>query len=154
MLGKLAENQIDDLLKSQYIAHLGCHADNITYVVPINYVYDDKSFYAHSGRGTKIDMMRKNPDVCIEVEIVEDIVNWQSVICWGKFEEITELEEKQLVMQKLTDTIMPLLKNDNGHPSHGITESASDIGDTIDLILYKIVVDMKSGRFEKNAAGH
>ena len=32
----------------------------------------------------------------------------QSAIVWGKFEEITEMEEKQTIIQKLNDRITPL----------------------------------------------
>lgn len=154
MLGKLEEIQIEALLKSQHIARIGCHADSVTYVVPVNYLYDGEYLYAHSGAGMKVEMMRKNPDVCIQVDAIQDIVNWQSVIVWGKFEEITGLEEKQDIMQKLSDKIMPLIRHENGHPSHGITQEASDVGDKTELVIYKIVIDKKTGRFEKNDPGH
>jgi hypothetical protein len=47
------------------------------------YAYSDGAIYAHSEFGQKIDMMRHNPDVCFEVDHVEDLVNWNSAICWS-----------------------------------------------------------------------
>ena len=149
MLGQLSETEIEGLLKSQYVGRLGCHANGVTYLVPINYVYDGKCIYSHAGEGTKIRMMRDNPEVCFEVDRIETIVNWKCVIAHGLFEEITELEEKQQVMQKLANRVMSVIATETGHPSHGITAEASDVGDTIELILYKIILNTKTGRFEK-----
>jgi len=150
MLGKLNESQVEYLLNSQLIGRIGCHANNITYVVPVNYLYDGDCIYAHSAKGMKINMMRSNPEVCFEVDDIKSVINWQSVILWGKFEEIEDMNEKVEVMQKLTDRIVPFLTGDDSHPSHGITANASDVGDEVELILYKIVIDRKTGRFEKH----
>jgi nitroimidazol reductase NimA-like FMN-containing flavoprotein (pyridoxamine 5'-phosphate oxidase superfamily) len=59
MLGQLNEEQIETLLKDLPIGRIGCHADGITYIVPVNYVYDGNAIYVHSAEGLKIDMMRK-----------------------------------------------------------------------------------------------
>ncbi|MDP9080232.1 MAG: pyridoxamine 5'-phosphate oxidase family protein [Bacteroidota bacterium] len=150
MLGKLSENQVEELLKSQLIGRIGCHSNDTTYIVPVNYVYDGTSIYAHSSEGMKIDMMRSNPQVCFEVDDIKSIFNWQSVILWGTFEEITVLREKEEIMQKLIDRVIPFLKNDDDHPSHGITPNASDVGNDVELILYKIIISKKTGRFEKH----
>ena len=149
MLGQLNETEIEDLLKSQYVGRLGCHSDGVTYVVPVNYVYEGNCIYSHAGEGTKIRMMRENPEVCFEVDRIETIVSWQCVIAHGQFEEITELHEKLAVMQQLTNRVMPMITNDNGHPSHGITAEASDVGYKVELVLYKINLKTKTGRFER-----
>ena len=148
MLGELKETQIESLLKEAPIGRIGCNADGITYIVPINYVYDDNTIYAHSAKGMKIDIMRKNPDVCFQVDAIDDLSNWESVICWGKFEEIVDMDEKTRAMQKIINCVMPLMKGDTAQPSHGFTDNASDVGDEVELILYKIVLSKKTGRFE------
>lgn len=38
--------------------------------------------------GQKLHMMRANPFVCFEVEDIDDLANWHSVIAWGVFEEL------------------------------------------------------------------
>ena len=95
MLRELNNIQIEALLKDQLIGRIGCHVAGVTYIVPINYVYDGVNIYCHSAKGMKIDMMRENPEVCFEVDSIKDITNWQSVILLGKSEEITELDEKK-----------------------------------------------------------
>jgi nitroimidazol reductase NimA-like FMN-containing flavoprotein (pyridoxamine 5'-phosphate oxidase superfamily) len=148
MLGKLSEKQIEDLLKQQVTGRIACHAGGVTYIVPVNYVYDGKRVYGHSSAGKKIEMMRQNPEVCFEIDEIKSIFNWKSVIAWGTFEEITDIGERERVMQGLIHRIMPFANNPDDHPSHGITEKDSDIGDKVELIVYKIKLTEKTGRFE------
>ncbi len=149
MLGELNESQIESLLHDLPVGRIGCHADGITYIVPVNYAYDGVNLYAHSAKGMKIDMMRKNPDVCFQADAITDLQNWESVICWGKFEEITDMLERENAMQKIINKMMPLMRGENAQPSHGFTTSASDVGNDVELILYKIILSKKTGRFEK-----
>lgn len=148
MLRELKDTQIDALLTDQVIGRIGCHSAGITYIVPVNYVYDGINIYCHSAEGMKIDMMRENPEVCFEVDKIKDITNWQSAIAWGKFEEITDMAEKQTVLQKLTDIITPYMIDDSVTREHGFVDEEADIGTTVELIMYKIVVHKKTGRFE------
>ena len=149
MLGELREYQVEELLKSAAIGRIGCHSEGITYIVPVNFVYENSTVYAHSAAGMKIDMMRQDPQVCFQVDNIRNMGNWQSVIAWGRFEEITDSDEKQRVMQKLVDRITHLMNIETNHPSHGITELESDIGTRVELIVYKIVLTKKTGRYEK-----
>lgn len=148
MLRELNDYQIDTLLKDQLVGRIGCHAAGVTYIVPVNYLYDGTDIYCHSAKGMKIEMMRENPLVCFEVDNIKEITNWESVIAWGKFEEITEMEEKQKVLQKLTDRITPYIMDDSITREHGFVDKEGDIGTTVELIIYKIVVSKKTGRFE------
>ena len=44
MLGDLTFSQIENLLYAQRIGRLGCHSDDVTYVVPVTYAYDQYHF--------------------------------------------------------------------------------------------------------------
>ena len=150
MLGDLNIEMQEELLKTQLVGRIGCHADGVTYIVPVNYVYGPPFVYAHSANGLKIELMRQNPQVCFEVDKIENLFNWQSVICQGIFEEVTDITETALAMQKLIDRIEPYLsKNEDAHPSHGFADKASDIGFTKELVIYRIKLTGKTGRFEK-----
>ncbi|MBS1532248.1 MAG: pyridoxamine 5'-phosphate oxidase family protein [Bacteroidetes bacterium] len=148
MLGQLNEKQIDDVLQRQITGRLACHHAGETYIVPLNYVYKNGAIYAHSGPGKKIDMMRKNPKVCFEVEEIENIFQWRCIIAWGTFEEIRNADEKQQVRQLLIHRFMPLMDNPENHPSHGIADE-SDIDTRIDPIVYRIKLTKITGRFER-----
>jgi nitroimidazol reductase NimA-like FMN-containing flavoprotein (pyridoxamine 5'-phosphate oxidase superfamily) len=57
MLGELNKYQIEQVLQTQAIGRIGIHADERRYVVPVTYVFDKDSVYAHSREGLKIRMM-------------------------------------------------------------------------------------------------
>ena len=148
MLGELTNQQIEDLLRQQVYGRIACCADGDIYIVPVNYVYNGTDILGHSAKGKKIDMMRKNPKICFEVDDIRSIFRWKSVIAWGKFEEITDIDEQQQAMQAIVHRIMPLIENASDHPSHGITEKESDVGINVELIVYKITLEKKTGRYE------
>jgi len=150
MLGKLNETEAEQLLKTQVVGRIACQADGDVYIVPMNYVYRDGSIYGHSGEGKKISMMRKNPSVCFEVDAITDIFNWQSVIAKGVYEEIDDIEEKQQAMQGIIHRIMPLVNKPDSHPSHGITEKDSDVGTSVELVVFRIRLKEVTGRFEQS----
>src|SRR5262245_1384454 len=41
-------------------------------VVPVNYLFDGEFIYIHSLPGRKIDVLRANPNACMQVDAVED----------------------------------------------------------------------------------
>ena len=55
--------------------------------------------------------MRENPKVCFEVNTMENMDNWKSVICWEEFEELTNGDERKKEIQKLLDRVLPLVQS-------------------------------------------
>mgnify|MGYP003476912176 FL=1 len=88
MLGELSNDEIENLLTSNVIGRIGCYANQKMFVVPITYIYDDGCVIGHTIEGLKISILRQNPECCFEVDAMENIANWQSVIAWGTFEEL------------------------------------------------------------------
>jgi uncharacterized protein len=151
MLGKLTDTETEEILKRQVIGRLGCHADSVTYVVPISYAYDGKDIYVHTYEGMKLKMMRKNPHVCFETDTMKDMANWQSVVAWGEFEELTEPGERNKALQILLGRKLPLLSSITTHLSKDWPFSPDDLN-KIDGIVFRIVLKEKHGRFESGAA--
>lgn len=149
MLGELNEKQIRRLLESQVTGRIACTDHELPYIVPVNYVYNGKEIICHSTPGKKIDMMRKNPRVCFQVDEITSLFNWQSVVAWGRFVEITDLAEKERAMMALTHRLMPFAEQPADHPSHGLAAREADIGTRVELIVYKIVLVTTTGRFER-----
>lgn len=87
MIVELDRTEIDDFLRSQVVGRVGCHADGLTYVVPVIYAYDGEAFYAYSVEGQKVRMMRASPRVCFEVDEYER-GSWRSAIVQGRYEEL------------------------------------------------------------------
>lgn len=85
---ELTPAEIAALLEEQLVGRIGCHADGLTYVVPVIYAYDSGSVYVLSTEGQKVEMMRANPDVCFEVDRYDGPGRWRSVIAQGRYEEL------------------------------------------------------------------
>ncbi len=148
MLGKLNRTQIDNLIYSQVVARIGCSAENKVYVVPITYAYDGKYIYGHTIEGMKTQMMRHNPEVCVEVDDIVNMANWQSAIVWGTYEELQGREADE-VLQTLVNRIHPLMSSDTVRPVHGLEKAHSTFKPNTRMVVFRIEVKEATGRFEK-----
>jgi len=79
-----------DVLSRGHIAHLACAKDNRPYVVPIQYAFESPSLYGFSMPGQKIDWLRANPQVCVQVGEIKDNEEWRSVVVEGRYEELPD----------------------------------------------------------------
>ena len=153
MFGKLDYKEIEVVLRHQIVGRIGCHAEGMTYVVPISYAYDGVYIYGHTREGMKINIMRKNPQVCFEVDQMKDMANWKSVIVWGTYEELSEKTERTKALVSLIDRILPLVSSETVHLSAHWPFIADDIS-TINGIVFRIRLKEKTGRFENNTVAH
>jgi uncharacterized protein len=129
MLGSLTKTQIDHVLDSQVIGRIGCYADGRVLVVPVTYAYDGEYIYAHSKEGMKIKMMRKNPKVCFEVDVMDNMANWRSAI--------------------LTDRLMPMVISETlTHYEHHSMRPQM-VEKEVKAVVYRIKITESSGRYEK-----
>lgn len=97
---ELTRAEIDELLREQVVGRVGCHADGLTYVVPVIYAYDGECVHVASIEGQKVRMMRANPTVCFEVDEYAAPGRWRSAIAHGTYEESDE-EEKERSLELL-----------------------------------------------------
>ena len=148
MLGVLTPEEIEAVLRSDVIGRIGCRGDDRVYVVPITYAYDGEAVYAHSAEGLKLAMMRRDPDVCFEVEHMDDLANWRSVIAWGRFEELRG-EDAARGMQRLIDRLRPLMVSATATPTHGLGEAHRADVHARHATIYRIKLAEKTGRFER-----
>lgn len=96
MMGEKIKNQkiLEDILLDAQYLRLGLCSDNKPYIVPISFGYKNKSIYLHSSRkGTKINLIKQNENVCFEVDIFYEALpsdepcsyymKYQSVVGYG-----------------------------------------------------------------------
>jgi uncharacterized protein len=145
--GQLSAEQIDQVLRSEVVGRIGCSVAGQVYVVPVFYAYDGKYIYGHSSEGMKIRMLRAKPKICFEVDHVESLVSWQSVIAWGQFEELAG-EQAEQAEQLLIERVKPLLADTIGQPPHAQSEpsSPSDNPAAGRSIVYRIALTERTGR--------
>jgi len=100
-IGKLRDMDALAILREATMGRIGCIAAGWPYVVPVNYYFDGKDIYIHSLPGKKIDALRANHRVCLQVDEIKDTYNWRSVIAYGTFEEVSSEETRENVLTKL-----------------------------------------------------
>jgi len=84
-----------DLLARTRLGRLACAEGAQPYVVPIYFASHHDYLYSFSTLGQKIEWMRANPLVCIEVDEVVSAQEWVSLIVFGRYEELPDLPEWQ-----------------------------------------------------------
>jgi len=150
MIGELDETGIERVLLRETTGRIGCHAEGRTYVVPITYVYEAGSVYGNSQEGMKIRLMRRNPQVCFEVDQIEDLANWRSVIAWGRFEELQGAEAVR-AMDIWIARFAGLVLSETSHPSFVVRRADLETrNDGRGVVLFRIHLTEKTGRFEQN----
>ncbi|HYK43604.1 MAG TPA: pyridoxamine 5'-phosphate oxidase family protein [Parafilimonas sp.] len=142
MLGSLTHNEIDEVLQNNIVGRIGCGVGSKIYVVPINYVYDGKHILAHAMPGLKIDMMRTHPDVCFEVDQVQNVTNWKSVILWGTYDELLDERSRNEAIKALAEKMIHIKVS-----SSSLKENAHD---SVRPVIFRIIIDEKTGRFERD----
>lgn len=96
----LEPERIEHLLSTSIAGRIACNAPGERpYLVPLAYAYDGESVYAVSGPGRKLDLMRADPRVSFEVDLVEQADRWQSVVVEAEFEEVTGPDEIQMAIR-------------------------------------------------------
>ena len=80
-------------LNDAIVARLACASDNQPYVVPISFALDREYIYSFATLGQKIQWMRENQRVCVEVDDYKTHDRWHSVIVFGRYEELPNLPQ-------------------------------------------------------------
>ena len=145
MLGELTPEEIDEMLRSEAIGRIGCYAFGRPYVVPITFAYDGVAVYGHSREGLKLRMMRSHPSVCFEVDRMEGLSDWRSVIAMGTFSEL-QATQAETAMELLRRRIGPLVPSATSTPD-GLTHASG-----MPWSVFRIVLGERSGRFERPEA--
>jgi nitroimidazol reductase NimA-like FMN-containing flavoprotein (pyridoxamine 5'-phosphate oxidase superfamily) len=109
---------IEDIIRKARVCRLGLSENGRAYIVPLCFGYKDNNLYFHSAReGKKLDMIKKNNNVCFEIDIDHEFVKskeacgynmkYQSVIGFGKATLIEDIESKRkafdVIMQNYSD---------------------------------------------------
>ncbi len=95
MINPLGERESKALLSGEWTGRLGCSDRGKPYIVPVHYLFDNDCVYVQSPPGHKIDVLRDNPNACLQVDEVKDDAHWRSVLAFGLFEEIKDARERK-----------------------------------------------------------
>ena len=136
-IGPITNTDSMAILREGTLGRLGCIADGEPYVVPVNYVFDERDIYVHSLPGKKIDALRASPRACLQVDEVKDPYHWRSVIAYGKYEEISDERTREDLLVTLFRRL-PHMSPVESKLTNGLKE----------IIVFRIKVDKITGMGE------
>jgi len=99
---EMSREECLQVLAGARLARLACAHENQPYVVPVYLAYHQPAtgeacLYGFTTPGQKVQWMRDNPQVCVEVDEAEASDKWVSVIALGRYEELPEASENEVV---------------------------------------------------------
>jgi uncharacterized protein len=142
LIHELTPTQCADVLQRTNVGRLGCSKGGQPYVVPVFFSFDRERgcVYSFSTVGQKVLWMRENPLVCLEVDDVENKDQWQTVLIYGRYEEIQDSPEEaeareraETLFRQRSEWWLPAAAKVGSRERHAV-------------VVYRIHIDRITGR--------
>lgn len=127
------------LLTANRVGHLACAKDGQPYVVPFYYAHADNHLYAFSMPGKKIDWMRTNPLVSVQVDEHGQGRGWRSVIVDGRYEELPDQLQRDHAWSVLR-------KHPDWWEPGALKPVIPPASDSAPHVFFRILIEQVSGR--------
>lgn len=141
----MTENEKEALLAKALVGRLGTCNRNEPYVIPICFFHIEDKIYFHSGlQGKKIENMKANPRVCLQVDDYHLVpsprpcdftMHYRSVIIFGRVRFLRDPEEKLKALKAM------LGKYDTSHSNQPIDEAMVER-----VAVGQIIIEKMSGK--------
>jgi uncharacterized protein len=141
LINEMTQQECRGLLEDASFGRLGCSLGDQPYIVPVCLAYESDCIYIFSTLGKKIEWMRANPKVCIQIDEIANQSQWVSVIVNGRYEELPELQysaEREHARQ--------LLEKQSRWWLNTFAERLLKLGDKlIEPLFFRIYIDSMTG---------
>jgi uncharacterized protein len=138
---EISHDECTDLLSRVSFGRLACSLNDKPYIVPVCFAYEAERVYVFSTVGKKIDWMRQNPKVCLQVDEIGNQSNWMSVVVDGTYVELREsayTAEKEWAKKQLAQSagwwVVPMAER---------REHTNDL--SIEPVFFRIDIQSMSG---------
>ena len=76
--------EIESIIQKSQVCRLALADEGLPYIVPLCFGYKNKILYFHSAKeGQKIDILRRNHQVCFEFDIDARVRSGKTACAWG-----------------------------------------------------------------------
>jgi nitroimidazol reductase NimA-like FMN-containing flavoprotein (pyridoxamine 5'-phosphate oxidase superfamily) len=141
VVNEMTEKECREVLERAPIGRLGCALSDQPYIVPVHFAYEPDYIYVFSTHGQKVEWMRQNPKVCMQVDEIADPSNWVSVIANGLYQELPEVQcrdEREHARQ--------LLQARHNWWANALAERRITLGDSsIEPLFFRIKIQSMTG---------
>jgi nitroimidazol reductase NimA-like FMN-containing flavoprotein (pyridoxamine 5'-phosphate oxidase superfamily) len=78
------KSEIESIIRKSLVCRLGMLDEGLPYIVPLCFGYDNGTLFFHSAKeGRKIEILKKNNQVCFEFDIAPEVQAGKTACAWG-----------------------------------------------------------------------
>lgn len=136
---ELTDGESREAMSKMHFGHLACARNNHPYVVPIHFHFDGNNAFIYTTEGKKTEIIRVNPEVCLQAEEVTDNENWVSVMIIGDALRLSDEKERSTALNLI------LQSNPRLTPAVSIRWMDSWVRENVEVI-YRIEPRLITGR--------
>jgi len=142
LIHELNPRECAEVLARNHLGRLACARLDQPYIVPIHFSFDAEKncVYALSTVGQKVDWMRQNPKVCLEVDEIDDKDHWTTVLVAGWYEEIHRAPEHDDARHRAEELFQQ--RRESWLPAAAKTTAT----EPHKIVAYRIHIDRVTGR--------
>ncbi|MEL0456001.1 pyridoxamine 5'-phosphate oxidase family protein [Flavobacteriaceae bacterium SZ-1-7] len=147
MITKINKEACLKILADNYIGHLAYVYKNSPFVVPITYYFNskNKSLIGYTGEGHKTTALKENNAVALEVEDIESIDNWSTVLVQGTYEEL-EGPDAKFQLHKFTNGVKEIIAKKEHKEYQFIPQFSDKTHPEAPPIVYRINIEEITGK--------
>lgn len=138
------------ILSGNYIGNLSYIYRDRPFITPITYFFDEENnvIIGYSAEGHKINAMRKNNHVSLNVSEIDSVNDWKSVLAHGTFQELSSSTAKAKLHQ-FSLGVKDLIIDKEHKELDFISEFSSKIYKDDLPIIFQINVEEVTGKMRK-----
>lgn len=103
---KMKENEVEQLIREQFLCRIAFKGDLHPYIAPFQYAYVKGSLYFHfTDYGKKMSFLKQEPTVCVEIErYTSNLSEYGFVVLTGKLRIVENREERKNAIEKMAES--------------------------------------------------
>ena len=144
---ELTQEECLALLAGNYIGRMAYISKGRAEIIPITYYFDPEqhAVISYSGEGTKIEAMRQNRSVSFQVDEINTLDQWRSVLLYGTYEELSGMDAKYQLHKFSEGVKKAILKKEKTNLQF-ISEFSSKADSNGTPIVYRIKITEVHGK--------
>ncbi len=102
---KMKENEIEELIREQFLCRIAFKGDLRPYIAPFQYAYVKGILYFHfTDYGKKMSFFKQETPVCVEIErYTPNLSEYGFVVLTGKLILVEDHEERKRAIEKMAE---------------------------------------------------
>jgi uncharacterized protein len=102
---KMKENEIEQLIREQFLCRIAFKGDLQPYIAPFQYAYVNSILYFHfTDYGKKMSFFKQETPVCVEIErYTPNLSEYGFVVFIGKLRLVEDQKERKMAIEKMAE---------------------------------------------------